>query len=136
MKTRSSTLPARLVVARRRLERWRRRRNRPARIPEDLWALAVELAREHGLAPTARALRLDYYSLKKRLEGGGADRGASAARKVGPFVEVVASELLPPFAEFVVELEDAHGVRMRIQVKGGGVPDLSTLVRAFRPEAS
>ena len=33
-----------------------------------LWASAVELAREHGVFPTAKALRLDYGKLTERAE--------------------------------------------------------------------
>ena len=127
-----SGLPARLAEARQGLQRWRRRRNRPARIPEDLWAMAVELACEHGVAPIARALRLDYYSLKKRLEAG---RSPATGTPAPTFVEVLTGGSAAP-AECVIELEDAGGARMRIHVKGGRAPELSALVRTFRQEAS
>src|SRR5947207_3208721 len=58
-----------LERVRRRLDRWRRAREGRARIPESLWSAAVELARQCGVSKTARVLRLDYYLLKKRLEG-------------------------------------------------------------------
>ena len=51
----------------RRFDRWRKTRKRCTPIPDTLWSSAVELAREHGLHRTARTLRLNYYSLKKRL---------------------------------------------------------------------
>jgi len=35
-------------------------------------------------------------------------------------------------AEYVVEMEDAGGTRMRVQVKGGHVPEMAALVRSFR----
>jgi hypothetical protein len=50
-----------------RFDLWRKTRKRCSPIPETLWSSAVELAREHGLHRTARALRLNYYSLKKRF---------------------------------------------------------------------
>lgn len=121
-----SGLPARLAEARQGLQRWRRRRNRPARIPEDLWAMAVDLAREHGVAPIARGLRLDYYSLKKRLQ---AVRAVDEA-PVPTFLEVVGATPAAS-ADCVVEVENASGTRMRIHLKGGRAPELSTLVRTF-----
>jgi hypothetical protein len=52
-------------------------------MPAALWAAAIILARQHGLYTTARGLRVDYGSLKKRLDGVGAGRVPSP-----PFVEL------------------------------------------------
>jgi len=49
------------------LTRWRAARPLGGRIPEVLWSRAVELAARHGVAQVARALRLDYVRLKRRL---------------------------------------------------------------------
>ena len=40
----------------RRLQRWRSSHTGRLPIPESLWAAAAELAREHGIFPTAKAL--------------------------------------------------------------------------------
>ena len=51
--------------------RFKRRRNAHARrvpIPESLWTAAGELARTHGINPTAKALHLGYGKLKQRAE--------------------------------------------------------------------
>jgi hypothetical protein len=61
-------LPARLETLRRRFERWRRTRRVRSRIPEPLWVSAVKVAGTYGIHRTAKALRLDYYSLKERVE--------------------------------------------------------------------
>jgi len=50
-----------------RFEQWRQGRVTGSRIPAGLWKLALNVAGRHGVARTAAALRLDYYSLKKRL---------------------------------------------------------------------
>ena len=75
----------RLEKVRERFARWRQARAPRARIPERLWSAAVERARECGLNRTARALHLDYYSLKKRLASGDGEgmtlRGRSASVK-------------------------------------------------------
>ena len=62
-------LPARLEGLRRRFERWRRTRKVRSRIPEPLWAAAVKVAGTYGIHRTAKTLRVDYYSLKKRVDG-------------------------------------------------------------------
>src|SRR5438876_1895944 len=59
-----------LEKVRQRFVRWRQDREPRARIPERLWTAAIGRARESGLNKTARALHLDYYSLKNRLEAG------------------------------------------------------------------
>jgi hypothetical protein len=69
MRTRTThDIPVRLAAIRRGFDRWRRTRQGRPRIPEELWALAVEAAGQYGLYSTAQALRLDYYSLKKHVE--------------------------------------------------------------------
>ena len=62
-----SDFPAALSRAQRKIEQWRQRHCPRARIPEELWREAAELACAYGMNRTAKALRLDYYSLKKRV---------------------------------------------------------------------
>lgn len=103
-----------LNALQRRVEGWRRNRMKPARMPESLWSTAAELAKKHGVNPVARALRLDYYSLKKRLDS---SSGSSAAG----FVEVA----LPPAGwgpVTTLEIDRADGSRLRVQA--GGEADL------------
>ena len=112
-----------------RFKRWRSTRTRGTPIPEALWASAVGLARAQGLNRTARALRLDYYDLKKRLK---CAAGPACARQAQPtFVE-----LLTPRAggscECLVELENARGAKMRIELKGGDMArSLASLSSTF-----
>lgn len=56
-----------LLAAQQRFEAWRAERTRGARIPNELWTLAVDMAGRHGLGRAVTALHLDYYSLKRRL---------------------------------------------------------------------
>ena len=62
------SLPADLERAPSRFQAWRARRKIGTRIPRMLWAVAVRLAKAHGVWRTAATLGLDYYSLKKRTE--------------------------------------------------------------------
>ena len=57
-----------LRTLRERVEQWRAQREGQSRLPEDLWDEAARMARVAGLNVTAKALRFDYYDLKKRME--------------------------------------------------------------------
>ena len=129
---RTHDLPALLKDLRRRFEAWRRTRKLRSRIPEPLWASAVKLAGRYGIHRTAKALRVDYYALKKRVEG----EGAAAAGKV-PAGDAGARFLELPAAawagggECTLELEDAGGAKLRVHLKGFEAPDLAVLSRSF-----
>src|SRR6266511_292449 len=111
----------------REFEHWRRTRPRRSPIPAALWALAVEHARAVGVHATARRLRLDYYSLKQRLEAAGAPCG-----NAGPaFIEVVPTGPTPAgVSECVIDFADARRT-MRIALKSAALPDLAALSQSF-----
>jgi len=113
-----------LEQTRRRITRWRETRtHRGAPMPAALWTAAITLARQHGLYPTARALRVDYGSLKKRRDAAGAGRVPSPA-----FVELPAARPTG-LGPCVIDLEGRRGGRMRIEVPGVTMADLVTLTR-------
>jgi hypothetical protein len=102
-------------------------------------------AGKHGLSKTANALRVNYYALKKRLAAKtAADRRASKKRigrrtvaaGNGPEVGVAAefvelpSFASPDFGECVLEWEDG-GEKLRVRLRGVGMPDLAALGRSF-----
>lgn len=122
-------LPQRLVALRRRFEHWRRQRTVGSRIPEQLWKAAVEAAREFDIHPTAKALGLDYYSLKRRLEASGLDSSLCDAASNG-FVEL--APLMPAsMPECLLELEDISGTKLRLHCKGLAAADLAALSRSL-----
>jgi hypothetical protein len=111
------------------IERWRDTRPHRMAMPEQLWVLAANLARRHGVARVARFLRLDYYSLKERIE--------SPEQKSNPTSVVKATfiELPPlpvsPVSECTIELEHPRGRKMRIHIKGAPMPDVAALSRTL-----
>ena len=124
-----SHLPAHLARGRRCFETWRRTHKPPTRLPDHLWSLAAELAREYGLSRTARTLRLDYNGLKKRLEFLAPDE-ASPATPPPPFLELLPSGTHST-VECTLEREDAQGVKIRIHLQGRELPDLAALGRSL-----
>ena len=77
-------IPASLARGRDRFENWRGSRKVRSRIPNQLWDLAVKLAVAYGLNRAASVLKLDYYSLKKRVEA----KDAATSSVASAFVEV------------------------------------------------
>ena len=122
------SLSERIESVRQRLQR--RRRKHKGRIPEQLWARAVELAREAGVSPIARALRLDYYSLKRRLEASRPDEESSRGEEKAAFVEIE----LPAAgasAQSIVRMEDRSGCCLTVQVAPGCAGELAGVARAL-----
>jgi hypothetical protein len=127
----SANVPVTLSTARRQLDQWRRRQPGRKRLPQELWETAVGLAREHGINKTAHILGLKYDSLKKRVEGAAQD-ARDPGRAQPEFIELLPGGLTCPSPECLIEWEDGHGGKMRMHVKGIGVPDLVSFARLFR----
>jgi hypothetical protein len=116
-----------LAVVHRRFENWRRKRLQRSPVPEVLWKAAVEVAEEIGVSRTVRILRLDYYTLKRRVEG---SREMMLAPEAAEFVELM-GPTTQGFAECRLELEHPDGARIRMEAKGSAMPDLVALSRSF-----
>lgn len=116
-----------LEGVRERLESWRRTRTTRG-IPEPLWRAAARLARRAGVYPIARALHLNYDSLKQRVDAG--DDGGDRSGKQPAFVEIEGGG---GFAGggLTVELSDPSGRRLTIRAPERGSVDLAALLEAF-----
>ena len=112
---------------------WRAGRKLGTRIPPVLWAAAVEMVAVHGACRVAGELNLDYDMLKQRVAQTGSK--VTSTELVPQFVELVAAAGAIPAAgaqpECVVELANARGARMRVELNGRGLVGLSALCSAF-----
>ena len=124
-KSQSSPGNNQLEKLRRRLEEWRNSNKPRTRLPVRLWNTAARLAVRYGLNQTAKALHLDYYDLKRRV-----DVIADRNGPVPSFVELVPAAA-SPVSECLIELEARSGTKMRIHLKGMTLPDLTTLGSMF-----
>lgn len=117
-------LPKDLLRAQRRLLTWRSRHAPRRPIPHSLWSLAVRLVERHGLNRTARALKLDYYSLKKRVQ--------QSPAPVPP-AQPAFVELPPPVAlkQCLCEISNRAGASLRLQLSGYDAADVEVLARCF-----
>jgi hypothetical protein len=105
---------------------WRETRTyRGAPMPHSLWAAAVEVARRYGLAPTARALRIDYGSLKRRLTA----TGPSRELETPSFVDLGSAVRLG-LGPSVITVDATDGRRLRVELVDVAGVDLCALVRA------
>lgn len=118
-------LAAELERARSRFLAWRGRRRIGERIPQRLWALAVQLANVHGVSRTAGALGLDYYSLQKRAGAVPAQVRSSALA----FVELPSPAMAGKQCQ--LELDNGAGATMRVQLVGYDAADVEALSRSF-----
>jgi len=120
---------SRLDAARREFETWRQSRTGRSRIPESLWTVAAELARECGVFRAARELHVDYSALKNRLNSTETRIVRSAPASLG-FVEVVPSPAAC-YSECTVEIERRRGTKIRIHLKSREAPDLGAIGNAY-----
>ncbi len=138
--SRDQDIPRDMRKTYRRFVRWRSSHTGRLPIPEPLWAAAAKLAGEHGIATTAKILRLEYGKLKEKALGPGPgeiverNRTAAAGRRRSPhrppaFVELIAPSPSNPL-ECRVELEGRRG-KMRVEFKGIATAELVALSRAL-----
>jgi hypothetical protein len=128
---RSKTPTVSLDEAKARFEEWRRNRQGKAAIPDELWAIAVEVARKEGVSRTSTELHVEWNHLKRRIA---AASGAWRQTASPAFVELAAppTQLLP---ECTIELEGRRG-NLRICVKGAPASYLAALSRELLESAS
>ena len=107
-----------------RFDEWRRNRKGRAPIPDELWALAADVARTEGVSRASTELRVEWNHLKRRMA---VSSGRSSRPALPRFVELVAprGESLP---ECVIELEGRRA-KLRIQLKDASASYLATLSR-------
>jgi len=126
--SRSDSPPIHPLVQR--LKAWRSTRIRGQRIPEELWKAAVDLARVHGLHPTAAALKLNYYGLQRRLLGGRVQRKRRVTS--APFVELAPPAMPCGLDERgTLEMVKASGARLSLRLPHASPKDLLPLVHLF-----
>ncbi|HTP35130.1 MAG TPA: hypothetical protein VMJ75_23295 [Candidatus Acidoferrales bacterium] len=91
--------------------------------------MAISVARQEGVNPTAQQLHLDAGKLKRLLVA--ADSSQRKRQRQAGFVELIAPA--PAAAPgCVIEFETASGSKMRIHWKTAAPPDWTGLLRAWR----
>ena len=124
---RRSSIQPRSVRAR--IERWRATRAKRSPMPEPLWDAAVELAQAEGIYPIARALAVNYQTLKCRVAM--ASNGNS--RTPAGFVELTPMPANGSVSrgELVLELSSGDGATLTIRLPSEREFDVERLAEAF-----
>lgn len=114
-----------------RFTRWRETRMRGQHIPRHLWAAAVDLARKHGVEAVAGVLRVDLERLKSRLDPAG--ERTHSNKGDAQFVEMRVAPRTPfvQRCDCAVELNNARGAKMRVELNGDGLASLAELCSTF-----
>jgi hypothetical protein len=124
-KTQSVDAPVEQLRAR--IDEWRRMRPHRTRMPAELWAEAVALARSKGAYRVARAVRINFDTLRRRV--------SEAASEAAPtFVELPgAPRVAAAVVEgIVLELHGGDGTRMVLHLGMDAAVDVAQVVAAFR----
>ena len=113
-----------------RFAEWRRTRAKKARIPDELWSAAVELARRDGVNRTAQALHLDGGKLMRHLVSVSRESERKPKDASASFIELVSS---PPEMriECVVEAERPGVGTVRVQLKSATMREVAELSRSL-----
>jgi hypothetical protein len=111
-----------------RFNQWRQTRKKREAIPDELWSAAVGLAEELSVFKVARALGLNYTSLKNRVN--------QLSPKVQPEMEASSFIEIPVMnagnaQPYRVDIHRSDGSQMQIRLPHGAETQLSALVGAF-----
>ena len=101
------------------LAAWRLRRRHREAIPESLWRMIVPLARAHGVSPVARALGVNYTTLKERtVVGANGVNRPPVEKQTDRFIEVPVATPGPwsTSSQWTIELEDRQGAKLTLRL--------------------
>jgi hypothetical protein len=117
-------------------DQWRAGRGVGQRIPSLLWDGAACAATEHGAYRVARELNLDYAVLKRRAAAAAAGDAPASTLATPRFVELLmpADPMTPvraSHAQCVVEMANARGAKLRVELNGDALAGLPALCSAF-----
>jgi len=121
------TFPRQVETLRGCINRWRRTRQRMGPMPETCWTRATALAREHGVLRIARAVRIDFGALKRRVEAAAAE--PEPRQPPTKFIEL--APFASPGGEAVLDLADDSGRKMTLRITGHVELDVTALANAF-----
>ncbi|MEW5803212.1 MAG: hypothetical protein AB1847_14030 [bacterium] len=117
---------------------WRNNRKCRGQVPEQLWEAAIRLAEEYSIGHICKVLGLNNRQLKRRIQAHSGS-GYGEEGKSCHFVELAVSSpesdtVSEPESdtEYVMEMEDQKGGRLKVHLKGGGASvSLVEMAKAF-----
>ena len=103
------------------LAAWRLQRRHREAIPETLWRRIVPLAQAHGISPVARALGVNYTTLKERTVVGANGVDRPVEKQTDGFIEVPVTGAghWSASPQWTIELEDRQGTKLTLRLAQG-----------------
>jgi hypothetical protein len=140
----SQSLPLEVDQLKLQIQNWRRvKKSATAPMPGEMWELAIQLAKNHGVSRIAQATGLDYGWLRKKV----VDADAKSLVATPIFLELprVMAMAEPraqeskhdgearchPGSGPTIDLSTPDGARMRIHLEAGRDLDAAGIVAAF-----
>lgn len=115
-------------------ETWRNTRKGRQPIPDLLWQAAVNLFPIYSTNKIARALRLDYTKLKKRIED--ANSNSNIIQNVSPdFIELDLGTSPAAAFECTLEIKSSSGSQLKMHWKDDRGFDALEVCKAFWSES-
>jgi hypothetical protein len=114
---------------RQRLADWRAGDRSLNRIPADIWAEAVGLARKYGVGPVCQTLSLGYNDLRARMPGNLQATGSTTPAPA--FLEWIAPTSTT-IEQCSLELQATSGIKLRLEMKGVPASGLALIIREFQ----
>jgi hypothetical protein len=124
-----------IETVRRNFEAWRKTSKLHEPIPIELWKAAASLCKTQRPYIIARKLRLNYSKLKEHVDSSQVDLPAKKALTETGFVDLGFASP-PAGCEYVIEMQDPQGGKMRFQFKGNQRPDPMEICKAFWDKGS
>lgn len=140
----SQSLPLEVDQLKQRVQNWRQtKKSATAPMPGEMWELAIQLAKSHGVSRIAQATGLDYGWLRKKV----VDADAKSLVATPIFLELPRAMAMaePRHQESkhdaeagchlgsgaTIDLSTPDGARMRIHLEAGRDLDAAGIVGAF-----
>lgn len=117
-----------MMDLRKQIEKWRSSKSRQKRMPEELWGMAVDLARRHGVGRVSKELGLGYVGLKSRIEACPIEIQKGTKPIGGGFVEL---PIVARCGQMRVEVNRPDGCLLRIELGSDFGADVVQIMRAF-----
>jgi|CXWL01.1.fsa_nt_gi hypothetical protein len=117
MSKQETSTEERLEAARRGIKSWRAGRLKLGPMPSELWAEAIALAGEVGVARVSGALEMNHGALSRRVDpqkASSSPRRSSLARR--EFVEVSRAPAPVKAVSTIIELTSAAGSRLTVRL--------------------
>jgi DNA-binding phage protein len=126
-----------LQSAQQAFDKWRINNRSTHKFPKYLWELAAAATCQYGINRVAKELGLSHSHLKRHINEANQPQTTPSSAPQFNFVEALVSpgalmSILPSQAPCVIELTNARGATMRVQLHNDAlVAGLTTLYQAF-----